>query len=162
MNTSQELFIAVLNMSITASYVAVGVMFVRLLLKKGPEGLILCSMGLSAFPTRLPLSFTSVFSLLRLINLNAQQGRDAADYVPRDIGLIQNPAIHSGLNSIDSAVNASLPQATPMASVNPLQIGMAVLTVKLRVYLLIILFLAYHIVSSLKGGVNLMLNVLRN
>ena len=48
--------------------------------------------------------------------------------MPQNIGLMPTPAIQSGLNSIDNAVNTALPQAIPAASVNPLQIWLAVLS----------------------------------
>lgn len=37
MNALQDVFTAVLNMSITASYVSVGVILIRLLLRKAPK-----------------------------------------------------------------------------------------------------------------------------
>lgn len=57
MNLPGDLFTAVVNMSITASCVAVGVILVRLLLKKSAEDLFLYSLGSRAFPPCMPVFF---------------------------------------------------------------------------------------------------------
>lgn len=73
-----------------------------------------------------PISFASAFSFFNLLNFNVKQGVGLFEFVPQNIGLMQAPAIESGMGSIDSAVNVSLPLATPLASVNPLQIWLVV------------------------------------
>lgn len=148
MNTLRELFIAVLNMSITASYVALGVMLVRLFLKKVPKVLSYVLWIPVLFRLVSPIAFTSAFSFLQLINLNARPGRGMTDYVPRDIGFMGEPAVNFGINSINNGVNTLLPQATPMASVNPMQIWMAALSV---IWLAgFLLLLIYSILSYVK------------
>lgn len=137
------LFTAVLNMSITASYVAVGVMIVRLLLKKAPKIFSYVLWIAVFFRLVCPFAFTSVFSFLRLINPSGMP-----DYVPRDLGLMQEPAVNFGIDSLTGAVNASLPPATPMASVNPLQIWLAALS---SIWLAgILILLIYSIISYAK------------
>jgi len=147
-NNIQDLFITIINMSITASFVAVGVMLIRPLLRKAPKILSYALWTAVLFRLFCPVTFTSTFSFLRLLNLNVQQSRGVMNYVPPDIGLMPNPAIHSGVNSIDSAINASLPQAIPIASVNPLQIWLAGLSI---IWLAGIIFLlGYSLISYLK------------
>ena len=78
MNTLQKVFIAVLNMSITASYVAIGIMLIRLLfLRKAPK--VFSYVLWSAVLIRLvcPVSFSSVFSLLCPVSSRALQGTGA-------------------------------------------------------------------------------------
>lgn len=148
MNALQNLFTAILNMSITASYVAIGVIFIRLLFKKVPKVFSYILWAPVLFRLVCPLSFASIFSFLRLTNLNVEQGKGVVEFVPQNIGLMPTPAIQSGIDSIDNAVNASLPQAIPYASVNPMQIWMAFLSL---IWISgVIALLIYSIVSYVK------------
>ena len=74
MSFLQELFLTVVNMSITASYVAIGVILVRLLLKKAPKVFSYILWIPVLFRLVCPFSFDSAFSFFNLINLNAKQG----------------------------------------------------------------------------------------
>ena len=148
MNTLQVVFTTVLNMSITASFVAIGVIIARLMLKKMPR---IFSYALwSAVLIRLvfPFSFTSTFSFLTVIKPGTQQTTGALAYVPYNMGLMQTPGIDVGVDSTNKVVNISLPQAVQTASVNPMQIVMAILSIVwvLGVALLII----YSVISYLK------------
>lgn len=107
-----KLFLQILNMSITSSYVILFVIVARLLLKKMPK---IFSYGLWALPfIRLvfPFSFESIFSL---VSINTRT-------IPEDIAYKQLPQIQSGIGPIDGAVNRVLPPAVVEASVNPMQI----------------------------------------
>jgi len=148
MSLLQDLFITVVNMSITASYVAIGVIFVRLLLKKAPKIFSYILWAPVLFRLVCPFSFDSSFSFFNLINLNAKQGSGVSEFVPQNIGLLQTPAIQSGIGSIDSVVNASLPSAIPVASVNPMEIWMTVFS--LIWIFCVIALLVYSIISYVK------------
>ncbi len=148
MSFLQDLFITVVNMSITASYVAIGVILVRLLLKKAPKIFSYVLWAPVLFRLVCPFSFNSEFSFFNLINLNLKQGSGAYEFVPQNIGMIQTPAVWSGVGSIDSAVNASLPAAVPAASVNPIQIWIDVFSL---IWIFgVIALLIYSIVSYVK------------
>jgi len=109
-----ELFLTVLNMSLTASYVILFVMVVRLLLKKAPKVISYILWSVVGFRLIIPFSFESMFSLMpRFAN---------AALIPSDIIYQQNPRINSGIKAIDSFVNNSLPSPAIDASANPLQI----------------------------------------
>jgi beta-lactamase regulating signal transducer with metallopeptidase domain len=144
----QNLFISVVNMSITASYVAIGVILVRLLLQKAPKIFSYILWIPVLFRLVCPISFASTFSFFNLLSLNVKQESGVVEFVPQNIGLMQAPAIQSGLGSIDSAVNPSLPVATPLASVNPMQIWLAVFS--LIWFMGVIALLVYSIVSYAK------------
>jgi len=60
-----ELFLTVLRMSLTASYVILCVMVVRLLLKKAPKVISYALWAVVAFRLVIPFSFESMFSILR-------------------------------------------------------------------------------------------------
>jgi beta-lactamase regulating signal transducer with metallopeptidase domain len=59
-----ELFLTVLNMSLTASYVIIFVIFIRLLLKRAPKVISYALWGIVAFRLIIPFSFESMFSLM--------------------------------------------------------------------------------------------------
>jgi len=109
-----ELFLTVLNMSLTASYVILFVIIVRLLLKKAPKVISYALWSVVAFRLIIPFSVESMFSLM--------PRKTNAVLIPNDIIYQQNPKINSGIKAVDSFVNNSLPVPAIEASVNPLQI----------------------------------------
>ena len=113
-----ELFLSVLNMSLTASYVILFVILVRLLLKKAPKVISYALWAVVAFRLIIPFSFESMFSLMPR-NINTVPIR-------HDIIYQQSPQINRGLDVVDSLVSNSLPPPTIGASVNPLQIYMEI------------------------------------
>ncbi|MEA1961306.1 MAG: M56 family metallopeptidase [Bacillota bacterium] len=145
MNTLQGLFTTVLNMSITASYVTIAVILIRLLLKKTPK---IFSYALwSAVLMRLicPVTFSSSISFLSFVKPSMQQNSEAFTYVPHNIGLMQNPDVNTGIHGINNTITGSLPQAVQTASANPMQNVMSLLSI---VWILgIILLVLYNIIS---------------
>jgi beta-lactamase regulating signal transducer with metallopeptidase domain len=134
-----ELFLTVLNMNLTASYVIIFVMLIRLPLKKAPKFISYALWGVVAFRLIIPFSFESIFSLMPR-NTNSVP-------IPHDIIYQQSPQINSGIEAVDSFVSQSLPAPTVGASVNPLQFY-----VELAAYLWvlgIIALLVYSLVSIL-------------
>jgi len=109
-----KLFFSVLNMSLTASYVILFVIIVRLLLKKAPKIISYVLWGVVAFRLIIPFSFESMFSLMPR-NMNTVP-------IPHDIIYQQSPQINSGIEAVDSFVSQSLPAPTVGASANQLQI----------------------------------------
>lgn len=107
-------FLKILNMSITASWIALAVIAVRLLLKKAPKWITVLMWGLVGIRLICPFSLESIFSLI-----------PSAETVPGDILYTNTPTIHSGVEAINSVVNPiildSLAHAVG-ASVNPIQI----------------------------------------
>lgn len=118
------LFITVLNMSITAGYVAAAVILTRLFLRRAPK--VFSYLLWSAVLVRLvfPVTFTSGFSLLRLFQSRSQSqaGTGVLEFVPPDIGLQLKPAVDAGIGGISRLINSTFPEAAPMASVNTLQL----------------------------------------
>lgn len=128
MNYLTGLFTTVLNMSVTATYVVVGVLLVRLGLRKSPKVLSYALWAVVLFRLVCPFSFSLPFSALGLLTAGTPNG-GVAYYVPRDILYTATPAINTGVNLVDNAVNQALPQAVPSASVNPVQVWMTVFSV---------------------------------
>lgn len=134
-----KLFLTILNMSLTASYVIIFVILVRLMLKKAPKLLSYILWSVVAFRLLIPFSFESVYSLLPR-NANTAP-------IPYDIMYKQLPQINSGINAVDSLVSESLSQTIIDASANPLQIY-----IELGAYLWILgiaILLMYSLVSIL-------------
>lgn len=110
----EAVFIKVLNMSISACWLILAVILLRLLLKKAPKWISVVLWGLVGLRLVLPFSLQSVLSLI-----------PSAEVISPSIGYAQHPEINSGVSVIDNAVNPTLGTslaATPMNSVNPMQI----------------------------------------
>ncbi|MEI7885486.1 MAG: M56 family metallopeptidase [Clostridia bacterium] len=110
-----SIFISVLNMSVTASYVVLAVMLARILLRKAPKVFSYGLWSLVLFRLVVPFSFSSRFSLFGLL-----QRPD--NFISQNIGLMPKPTVDLGIKSISTVINNSLPAATGVASVNPLQV----------------------------------------
>ncbi len=109
-----ELFISVLNMSLTASYVILFVILCRLLLKRCPKIISYVLWSVVAFRLIIPFSFESMYSLLpQKINTSP---------ISHDIMYQQSPQFNSGIGIVDSIISNSLPAPSIGDSVNPLQI----------------------------------------
>lgn len=137
-------FITVLNMSLTASYVALFVIVIRFVLSKlqVPKVYSYALWAIVAFRLVFPFSFESVFSLIPV----------EPNVIPQDIGLHQSPAINTGFAFIDNTVNnsirATLPPVDMAASVNSMQI---ILEIGALVWLLGIgLLFSYTLFSYLR------------
>lgn len=150
MNQLIAVFTTVLNMSITASYVAVGVILIRLILRKAPK---IYSYALwSAVFVRLitPVTFTAAFSLFGLLHVGGQSDAGQLVYVPYQIGLMQQPEVDLGMNSLGSgdSFKWSLPGAEMTNSINPMQIVMMLASLVWALGIAVLLL--YSIISYLK------------
>ncbi|MEA4954471.1 MAG: M56 family metallopeptidase [Pseudoflavonifractor sp.] len=114
----EELFVNLLNMSITAGYVVVSVILLRLLLRKAPRWISCALWALVGLRLILPFSFESVMSLI-----------PSSTTVTPDILYSGEPAISSGVPTVNSVVNPTIAGSlTPAvtSSANPMQIVMTI------------------------------------
>ncbi len=110
----ESLFLQILNMSITATWIVLAVCLLRFVLKKAPKWVNVALWGLVAFRLVCPFSFESVLSLL-----------PSAQTVPTDITMTAEPVIHSGIPALNSTINPILSDSfapNPGDSANPLQV----------------------------------------
>lgn len=110
----ESLFIKLLNNSISAGWLVLAVLLVRLLLKKAPKKFRCALWGLVGLRLVLPVRLQSVFSLV-----------PSAVTVSENIMLSSSPAVNSGISALDKAVNPVMAASftpEPWASANPLQI----------------------------------------
>ena len=112
----EDLFISVLNMSLTASYVITAIMLARLFLKKAPKAISYALWAVAGFRLVFPFSFESVLSLIPFKSAP----------IPADIAMQPIPRVDSGIRIVDNVVSSVLPAATPAASVNPVQVWLTV------------------------------------
>ena len=113
-----ELFLKIINMSISASWLVLAVLILRFVLKKAPKWINVLLWGIVAIRLICPFSFESALSLI-----------PSAETIPLNIGMDTTPTIDSGINAINNAVNPIISQSnTPMAgaSVNPMQITIGI------------------------------------
>ncbi len=116
-----EIFLSVVNMSISASWLIIAVLFLRLILKKAPKTITVFLWGILAVKLVCPFSVASVLSLI-----------PSAETLSTDIMLETTPQIDSGINAINNMVNPIMRQsfsAEPTASINPLQVLIPILSV---------------------------------
>ncbi|MBQ7933314.1 MAG: hypothetical protein IJ327_00800 [Lachnospiraceae bacterium] len=129
----EKLFLTMLNMSITGSYVILAVLLVRLLLSKAPKKYSYLLWSVVGFRLCCPVSFQSIFSLFQLgiFNMSRAQANTPAvlEYVPENIGMMTQPQMTVGISVVNSLLSESLPAATPQYSVNPMQVWIIVGTI---------------------------------
>ncbi|MBR4098539.1 MAG: hypothetical protein IKK44_00960, partial [Clostridium sp.] len=122
----ESLFLTVLNMDITASYVILAILVVRLLLHKAPKAYSYALWSAAAFRLVCPVSFQSAVSLFSagLFDMTAAQAQSGhvLTYVPDHIGMMTDPQVTVGIPQANAVLSASLPDSTPMYSANPMQI----------------------------------------
>lgn len=134
----EGVFLRVINMSITASYVIAVVLAVRWLLARcgAPKKFAYMLWAAAGFRLCCPVSFEAAWSLFSAGPLKApvtvtgslggEPPRTVLDFVPEDIGMMGQPAVETGVPVLNEAINGSLPAAVSESSINPMQIWLAV------------------------------------
>ena len=108
-------FLKLLNLSISASWLVLAVLVLRLISKRSPKWMNVLLWGIVALRLVLPFSIESALSLIP----------SAETVSPAAVQFDPAPTITSGVSVIDNAVNPSLSEhfaAVPTASVNPLYV----------------------------------------
>ncbi|MBE6621714.1 MAG: hypothetical protein E7630_02035 [Ruminococcaceae bacterium] len=109
-----EVFIRVINMSISASYIVLAVLLLRLLLKKAPKWIAVLLWGMVAVRLICPFTMESVLSLI-----------PSAETVSPDIMMDRTPEINTGIPIINQVINPVIGGSftpDPGTSANPLQL----------------------------------------
>ena len=113
-----DFFVALLNRALSASYLILAVLLLRLILRKTPKNLLLWLWALVGLRLVLPDAPVSPLSLV-------PQGQ----IIPSDIALSPAPVIPSQIAPIDPTVNPALAQNAapiPAPSANPMQVALTV------------------------------------
>lgn len=109
------IFLKLLNLSISASWLVLTVLALRMVLRRAPKWVNVLLWGMVALRLMLPFSIESALSLIP----------SAETVSPEVVRFDPAPTITSGVTIIDNAVNPSLSEsfaAAPLASVNPLYV----------------------------------------
>ena len=118
----ENVFVEILNMGLTATWVVLAVFAVRALCHKAPKSLTVCLWALVGLRLVCPFLAESVLSLI-----------PSAEIVSPDILLAEQPKIHTGVTMLNSTVNPLLSEhlapdysvsgaPMPEAGANPMQI----------------------------------------
>ena len=114
-------FLKIINLSITASWLILAVILVRSFLKKTPKWISCVLWALVAIRLVCPFSLESALSLI-----------PSSETIPSNIEMMQKPAIDSGITVINETINPAIAHSfapEPMTSANPLQIIIPLLSI---------------------------------
>ncbi len=107
-------FLKLLNMSITAIWLVLAIVLLRLILSRAPRRIFFLLWAALALRLVCPFSLTSALSLI-----------PSAETLPKGIEYAQKPEIHSGIAVLNSTVNPVIAETMaprPVSSVNPVQV----------------------------------------
>ena len=117
-----EFFLKIINMSISASWLILAVLILRLILKKAPKWVNVLLWGIVAVRLICPFSFESTLSLI-----------PSSETIPLNIEMAAKPTIDSGVPAFNRVVNPVLSTFAPpqniLTSSNPLQIWIPILNI---------------------------------
>ncbi len=132
-----DLFLTLVNMSLTATWAVLAFTILRPLLKKFPKWVNCLLWGIVGLRLCLPFSFESVLSLV-----------PSAKPIPTNITISSNPQIDTGVDIVNNVVNPVISNAVApdlSYSVNPLQV---VVSVASYIWVIgLILMVLYSLVS---------------
>ena len=114
-----ELFLKIVNMSISASWVVIAVLTLRFCLKKAPKWVNVLLWGIVAARMVFPFSIESVLSLI-----------PSAETISPTVMMEQSPSVQTGVPALNHVINPVISGSftpAPGASANPLQIWIPVL-----------------------------------
>jgi bla regulator protein blaR1 len=146
MERLQDLFLFMVNMSITTSYVILAILFIRLCMKKAPKAFSYGLWAVVGFRLVCPVSFSSVISIFNLIG-SKNESSGALNYISSSGGAIKSssPVINYAVSTINRSYQAASPLA---ASVSPMQIILFLTTL---VWIIgIVVILTYSAISYFK------------
>ncbi len=113
-----ELFLEIVNRSISAGWLILAVLLLRLLLKNAPKWVNVALWGMVGFRLVCPVSIQSVLSLI-----------PSAQTISPTIMMDRTPTVSTGIPALNAVVNPIITESftpDPAASANPLQIWIPV------------------------------------
>lgn len=132
--------IKLFNMSLTAVWLILAVIILRLLLKKSPKYINLILWAFVGFRLVCPFNFESVLSLI-----------PSAETIPSNIQVLSSPAIDTGFNSVNEIVNPVISDIAEMpytSGYNPIDV---ILRIAVAVWIAgIVLMFTYSAISYLR------------
>ena len=135
-----ELFLKILNMSISASWAILAVLLIRFAFRRGAKWMNVLLWGIVALRLICPTSVESVLSLI-----------PSAETISPEIMMTKTPTIQTGISSVNHVMNPIIMKSfapAPGDSANPLQIWIPVCSVIWVIGMIILLL--YAAVSYLR------------
>ncbi len=133
----ENLFLTIVNMSITATWAVLAFTLLRPLLKRVPKWISCFLWGVVGLRLCLPISFESVYSLI-----------PTTQTIPSDITMSKTPQIDTGVGIVNDVVNPVISESftpDPSYSANPLQIVVGIAS---YIWLVgVVLMVLYSIIS---------------
>ncbi len=135
-----DFFLDIVNVSITASYIILAVVLLRLIFRKIPKKFLCLLWGIAGVKLVFPFSVESALSLI-----------PSTETIPDNITMADVPSISSGIDVVNSTLNPIIADTltpNPGDSVNPMQVISAVAS---NIWLIgIIAMLLYGIISYIR------------
>ena len=135
----EAVFLKLVNMSISAGWLILAVMVLRLLLRKAPKNIRVVLWGLVGFRLICPVSIESMFSLL-----------PSSEPLPEEFLYADAPEVASGIPAVNQVINPIITESLspmPGASANPTQVWSFIFS---QVWILgVVLMLGYALISYL-------------
>lgn len=122
-----ELVFKILNMSITATFMALAVIFLRLLLRRAPKWIPYALWGVVLFRLVCPFSFSSEFSLLGGIGAPSSES-GVVSYIPENLVHTAAPQVNMVFPGVNETINSSLPQGEEQLVADQLEAPAAMAT----------------------------------
>ena len=129
-----QIFLSLFNVSATATWIVLVILALRLCLKKAPRWITCLLWGVVGLRLILPYSIESPLSLI-----------PSTQIIPQDIAMARDPAIFTGITALDQAINPVIEELfapQELASINPLQVILPVLTIVWLVGIVVMLLCA--------------------
>ena len=153
-----ELFLKILNMSISASWVILAVLLLRFAFRRGAKWVNVLLWGIVALRLICPISVESVLSLI-----------PSAETISPEIMMTKTPTIQTGISAVNHVVNPIITQSFAPAlgdSANPLQIWIPVCSVIWLIGMSILLLYAavsyLHLVRKIDTAVLMKGNIFQS
>ena len=130
----EAVFLKIVNMGITATWVVLAVIAMRFLLKKAPKWISVALWIIVGLRLVCPFSLESIFSLI-----------PSSQTVPPEIMMDATPEVTTGINSLNNVLNPIISSAfapNPGTSANPLQILVPVASIVWIVGMVVMLIYA--------------------
>lgn len=125
------LFLHMIDMSITASYIIIIILAIRFCIRKFPKVFSYLLWGIVGFRLICPISFSSILSVFNFSLFDMKttvSNHGTFQLIAPNIGTMQKPELAAGINAVNHMIKNQLPTATPYYNINPIQILITIAT----------------------------------
>ncbi|ROR29170.1 rod shape-determining protein MreC [Mobilisporobacter senegalensis] len=123
MDFLQSLFFKIFYMSITASYIILAILLIRIMIRRAPKKFSYLLWSVVGFRLVCPVSFSSIFSIFNLnLQLRKTMGNngETINYISNQMDMMEVPKTITGAASQNEVINSDL-LTVPTVNVNPIE-----------------------------------------